>query len=74
MVSKASLYRGINSCLDQVLYGISKQRLASEEEESIKSWILEISSWRFPPKVAQLQKMEKELLKAKSDYKRLEKN
>ncbi len=51
-VSKATLYHKINSCRDQVLYGISKQRLTPEEEESIKNWVLRIQSWGFPPRVA----------------------
>ena len=39
-VSKATSYRRINGRRDQVLYEISKQRLTSEEEESIKNWVL----------------------------------
>ena len=68
------MYRGINSQRDQVSYGISKRRMTPEEKESIKSWVLEIQSWEFQPGVAQLQEMAKELLKAKSDYKKLGKN
>lgn len=51
-VSKATLYRRINSRRNQVSYEISRQRLAPEEEESIKNWVLEIKSWGFPPRVA----------------------
>ncbi len=42
MVSKATLYSRINGRRNQVSYRISKQRLASEQDESIKSWVLEI--------------------------------
>ena len=48
--------------------------MTPEEEESIKSWVLEIKSWGFPPRVAQLREMAKELLRAKDDYKELGKN
>ena len=41
-VSKAILYRRINGGRDHVLYRISKQRLTPEEEEFIKSCVLEI--------------------------------
>ena len=73
-VSKATLYRRINSCRNQGSYGISKQRLTPEEEESIKNWVLEIQSWGFPPRVAQLREMAVELLQAKGDHKELGKN
>ncbi len=68
-VSKATLYRRINGRRDQVSYGISKQRLTPEEEESIKNWVLKIQSWGFSPRVAQLREMAVELLQAKSDHK-----
>ena len=42
MVLKATLYRRINGRRGQASYGILKQRLTPEEEESIKSWVLEI--------------------------------
>ena len=71
VVSKATLYRRINGRRDQVSYGITKQRLTPEEEDSIKSWVLEIQAWGFPPRVAQLREMEEELLQAKGDYKEL---
>ncbi len=72
--SKAILYRRINGGRDQVLYRISKQRLTPEEEEFIKSWVLEIQSWRFLPRVAQLREIAVELLQAKGDHKELGKN
>ena len=46
----------------------------SPEEECIKIWVLEIQSWGFPPRVAQLREMSRELLRAKGDYKELGKN
>ena len=46
----------------------------NREEESIKNWILEIQSWRFIPRVAQLREMAMELLQAKGDHKELSKN
>ncbi len=70
MVLKAILYRKIYGRRDQVSYGISKRRL-TPEEESIKSWVLEIQSWGFPPRVAQLREMATELLQAKGDYREL---
>ena len=45
VVSKATFYRRINGSRDQVSYRILKQRLTPEEEESIKSWVLEIQSF-----------------------------
>ena len=42
VISKVTLYCRINGHCNQVLYSILKQRLTSEEEESIKSWVLEI--------------------------------
>ena len=74
MISKKILYRKINSHRDQISCRISKRRLTPEEEESIKSWVLEIQSQGFPPRVAQLREMAEELLKAKGDYKELKKN
>ena len=70
VVLKAILYRKINGRRDQVSYGIFKRRL-TPEEESIKSWVLEIQSWGFPPRVAQLREMATELLQAKGDYREL---
>ena len=72
-VSKATLYRRINGRCNQVSYGISKQRL-TPEEESIKNWVLEIQSWGFPPRVAQLQEIAVELLQPKGNHKELGKN
>ncbi len=43
-ISKATLYHRINGRCDQVSYSISQQKLTPEEEESIKSWVLEIQS------------------------------
>ena len=74
VVSKATLYRRINGRRDQVLYGVTKQRLTPEEEDSITSWVLEIQTWEFPPRVAQLKEMGEELLQAKGDNKPLGKN
>ena len=37
-----------------------------EEEKSIQSWVLEIQSWGFPPRITQLQKTAEELLQAKA--------
>lgn len=74
MVSKATLYRKINGRRDQVSYRVTKQRLTPEEEDSIKSWVLEIQTWGFPPRVAQLREMREELLQAKEDNKSLGKN
>ena len=73
-VSKATLYCRINGRCDQVSYGISQRKLTLEAEKSIKSWVLEIQSWGFPPRVAQLREMAEELLRAKGDYKELGKN
>lgn len=56
---------------DQAIYGVTKQILTPEEEESIENWVLEIQLWGFPPRIAQLQEMAKELLQAKGDYKEL---
>ncbi len=71
VVSKTTLYRRINGRRDQVSYGITKQRLTPEGEDSIKSWVFEIQAWEFPPRVAQLREMGEELLQAKGDYKEL---
>ena len=49
--------RTINSRCDQVSYGTSKQRLTPEEGKSIKSWVLKIQAWGFPPRVAQLREI-----------------
>lgn len=74
VVSKATLYRKINGRRDQVLYGISKQRLTTEDEEAMKGWVLEIQAWGYPPRVAQLREMGEVLLQAKGDYNELGKN
>lgn len=42
VVSKTTLYHRLQGCRDQLSYGVSKQRLTPEEEESIQSWVLEI--------------------------------
>ena len=42
MVSKITLYNRINGRWDQASYSVTKQRLTLKEEESIKSWILDI--------------------------------
>ena len=74
VILKAILYYRINSRRDQVLYGISQQKLTSEEEDSIQGWVLEIQSWGFLFRVTQLREMAKELLQAKENYKELRKN
>ena len=73
-VSKTTLYHRIKGRQDQLSYAVSKQRLTPEEEESIQNWRLEIQSWGFPPRVAQLREMAEELLQAKQDFKELGKN
>ncbi len=61
-VLKMTLYHKIKGRQDQPLYPVSKQRLTPEEEESIQKWVLEIQSWGFPPRVAQLREMVNEFL------------
>ena len=56
------------------MYITSKQRLTPEEEESLQSWVLQVQSWGFPPRIAQLREMAEELLRAKQDFKELGKN
>ena len=51
VVSKTTLYHRLQGRRDQLSYGVSKQRLTPEEEESIQSWVLEIQSWGFPPRI-----------------------
>ena len=48
--------------------------MTPEEKDSIKVWVLEIQSWGFLSRVAQLREMAKELLQAKGDYKKVGKN
>ena len=55
-------------------YEISNWRLTSDEEKSTKNWVLEIQSWCFPPRVAQLREIAEKLFQAKVDYKELGKN
>ena len=71
VVSKTTLYNRIHGRRDQALYGVTKQRLTLKEEELIKSWILDIQSWEFPLRISQLREIAEELLKARSDYKKL---
>ncbi len=73
-VSKTTLYNRINGCRDQILYITSKQWLTPEEEESLQTWVLQLQSWGFPPRIAQLREMAQELLRAKQDFKELGKN
>ena len=42
IVLKTTLYNKIYRRHNQVLYGVTKQRLISKKEELIKSWILDI--------------------------------
>ena len=56
------------------MYITSKQRLTPEEEESLQSWVLQVQSWGFPPRIAQLCEMAEKLLRAKQDFKELGKN
>ena len=44
VVSKTTLYNRIHGCRDQASYSVTKQRLTQKEEESIKSWVLDIQS------------------------------
>ena len=46
----------------------------SEEEKFLQSWGLKLQSWKFLHRIAQLHKMVKELLQAKQDFKKLDKN
>ena len=71
VVSKTTLYNRIHGRRDQASYGVTKQRLAPEEEVSIENWVLDIQSWGFPPRISQLREMAEELLQAKGDYKEL---
>lgn len=71
VVSKTALYHRLQGRRDQLSYAVSKQRLTPEEEESIQSWVLEIQSWGFTPRITQLREMAEELLQAKGDYKEL---
>ena len=71
VASKTTLYHRIHGRQDQLSYAVSKQRLTPEEENSIESWVLEIQSWGFPPRISQLREMAEELLQAKGDYKEL---
>ncbi len=71
VVSKTTLYNRIHGRRGQASYGVTKQRLTPEEEESIESWVLDIQSWGFPPRVSQLREMAEELLQARGDYKEL---
>ena len=73
-VSKTMLYRKINGCCNQVSYITSKQQLTPEEEKSLQSWVLQLQSWEFPPRIAQLREIAKELLQTKQDFKELCKN
>ena len=45
-----------------------------EEEEFLQSWVLQVQSRGFPPRIAQLREMVEELLQAKQDFKELGKN
>ena len=62
-----------NGRQDQVSYVTSKQRL-TPEEGSLQSWVLQLQSWGFPPRIAQLREMAEELLRAKQDFKELGNN
>ncbi len=73
-VLKTTLYHKIKGRQDQLSYAVSKQKLTSEEEESIQNWVLEIQSQGFPPRIAQLQEMAEELLQARHNFKELGKN
>ncbi len=42
VVSKTTLYNRIYGRRDQASYGITKQRLTSEKEESINGWVIDI--------------------------------
>ncbi len=41
-VSKTTLYNRVNRRRAQASYGVTKQRLTPEEEESIENWVLDI--------------------------------
>ena len=71
VISITILYNRIHGRRNQALYGVTKQRLTPEEEESIKSWILDIQSWGFFSRVSQLREMAKKLLQTRDDYKEL---
>ncbi len=42
VVSKTTVYNRINRRRDQASYGIAKQRLTPEEEESIENWVVSL--------------------------------
>ncbi len=71
---KTILYSRIKGHQDQLSHAILKHKLTPEEEESIQNWVLEIQSWGFPPKVAQLHEMAEKFLQARHDFKALGKN
>ncbi len=64
-VLKTTLYHRINGRRDLVSYITSKQKLTPEEEESFQSWVLQLQSWGFPPRIAQLREIAEELLRVK---------
>ena len=52
----------------------SQQRLSPAEEQALKSWILQVEEWGWPPKISLVRHMAKELLIAKGDHKELGRN
>lgn len=64
-VSKTTLYHRTNGRQDQVSHVTSSQRLTLEG--SLQSWVLQVQSWEFPLRIAQLRKMA-------GDFKELGKN
>ena len=51
-----------------------EQRLSPEEEHALKTWILQMGEWGWPPRVSQVRFMATEMLIAKNDHKELGKN
>ena len=50
---------------------VDQQRLSPSEEQALKSWILQVAEWGWPPKVSNVRYMAKEILKDKDDHREL---
>jgi hypothetical protein len=66
-VTYSTLNRRIHGTVSKAEASQARQRLSTGEEEALRDWITQLSSWGWPARIDQLRGMASELLRDKGD-------